>query len=114
MSEYSRKTDQTHMANEHLLRICAQLQQQGKQPSVGLVKSRAGSAFQLAAIIAAVQFFKANPDWQPEPNNAVASLAPSASNKTDNARLLDRITSLEAQVAQLEKSLNAIQKQLNS
>ena len=102
------------MAHEHLLRICAQLHQQGKQPSVGLVKAKAGSAFQLAAIISAVQYFKANPDWLPpnsEAEQPVVSPAPSSHN---DAQLLNRITELEAQVARLEASLKAIQAQLNS
>jgi len=102
------------MAHEQLLRICAQLHQQGKQPSVGLVKAKAGSAFQLAAIISAVQYFKANPDWLPPNNEAEQLAAPPAASDSDNAQLLDRIASLEAQVSRLEASLKAIQAQLNS
>lgn len=98
------------MAHEHLLRICAQLKQQGKQPSVGLVKSRAGSAFQLAAIISAVQFYKDHPDWQPPQHETSAKLNTQTPIEQGNAELLARIVTLEKQVLALQKSLQAIEK----
>lgn len=101
------------MAHEHLLRICAQLKQQGKQPSVGLVKAKAGSAFQLAAIISAVQFFKDNPDWQPPQQETVAPQAPQTPSNQSHAQLQARVDTLEKQVMALEKNLKALQKQLS-
>lgn len=105
-------TDEFHMANEHLLRICAELKQNGKQPSVGLVKAKAGNAFQLAAIIAAVQFFKANPDWQPTQQAITPAKLSKSDDELEQSQLIARIASLEKQVAKLEQQLDAIQQHI--
>lgn len=97
------------MNNEALLSICAQLAKQGKQPSVGLVKARSKSKFHLAEIVAAVQYWKNNPDWEAsaiEDSNKVENEIEVTDNESELIiKLEQRVTTLEATVATLESML---------
>lgn len=96
------------MIDEKLLAICAQLAKQGKKPSVGLLKGRAPSSYPLPQIIAAVQYWKANPKLQgvKAENLVLAKDESMASEKATS--LEERVAYLETKVAQLEQQLSKL------
>lgn len=95
------------MINQTLLSICFQLVKQGKQPSVGLVKAKAKSKFHLAEIIAAVQYWKTHPDWQPDNEGIIEEQSHQADVTQTDAELIlqlnQRVSFLENKVMILEK-----------
>ncbi|MCY7294335.1 hypothetical protein [Alteromonas sp. a30] len=96
------------MIDEKLLFICAQLAKQGKKPSVGLLKGKAPANYPLPQIIAAVQYWKANPTLkgvevsEEAGNEALSAQGPSP------ATLEARVEYLETKVALLEAKLNKL------
>ncbi len=97
------------MPNETLLSICAQLAKQGKQPSIGLLKAKSKSKFHLADIIAAVQYWKSNPDWEATQKAEIDETQVAdnlMSNELDSIEgLIHRVTYLESKVEKIESIL---------
>ncbi|NLS13145.1 hypothetical protein HGP28_09610 [Vibrio sp. SM6] len=91
----------TQNVTQELETVLAQLGQQGKTPTVALVKARLTTAVPIPAIIAAIKSWK---NMQHVPKIEVA-----AATSTE----AERITTLETQVAQLLERVSQLEQQLN-
>lgn len=85
---------------QNLIEICQELAREGKTPSVGLVKARAGKGAQLPHIVRAVQ------QWRITPEKALApKLDPPVKSNIASEHSDSNIQSLEQRVTELEKQL---------
>jgi hypothetical protein len=92
------------MDTSEIIQACQQLVQEGKSPSVALIKSRLTRNFPLPTIIAGLKRWQANPDLNiesPEPTN---------SENDREVTLEQRVTELEAQVRDLAALVKSIEK----
>ncbi len=87
----------TQDVTKELEAIFEALQQQGKEPSVALVKARLSTSVPMPALITALKSWKSA---QRVPKVEVAQTKPSEQ---------DRISDLEAQVKELTQRLNALE-----
>lgn len=90
----------TKDVSQELEAILTRLQQEGKEPSVALVKSRLSTPVPMPALITAIKSWKNA--------NRVPKIEVAA--KADNEN--DRITQLEQQVAELTSRLQALEQKL--
>lgn len=90
----------TKDVSQELEAILTRLQQEGKEPSVALVKSRLSTPVPMPALITAIKSWK-NANRVPK-----IEVAAKADNKND------RITQLEQQVAELTSRLQALEQKL--
>lgn len=90
----------TKDVSQELEAILTRLQQEGKEPSVALVKSRLSTPVPMPALITAIKSWK-NANRVPK-----IEVADKADNKND------RITQLEQQVAELTSRLQALEQKL--
>ncbi len=99
------------MIDEKLLSLCAQLAKQGKKPNVGLLKGRTKGTFPLPQIIAAVQYWKANPEMEGiQPNDEATTLEtePAVQEENTIAALEQRVVALEKQVEHLTLQVQSL------
>lgn len=99
------------MIDEKLLSLCALLAKQGKKPNVGLLKSRVKSSFSLPEVIAAVQYWKANPMMEgiePASQPKVIESKKEKNNEDTVVVLQQRVTTLEKQVSQLQSQIQKL------
>ncbi|WP_165310543.1 hypothetical protein [Vibrio ziniensis] len=91
----------TQDVTKELENVLTTLQQQGKEPTVALVKARLSTSIPMAALIAAIKSWK-NANRVPKVEVAVKT-------STD----ADRITQLEQTIAQLAKRIEQLEQQIN-
>ena len=91
--------------SSEIFRIANQLQQQGKTPSVALVKAKLSSPMAMPQIIQALQAWKQNPALGTDIPEPQAGEAPSA--ETDD------LARLEAKVDELSAKLDTVLALLN-
>jgi uncharacterized protein YlxW (UPF0749 family) len=85
--------------SQELQSILEQLQQQGKEPSVALVKSRLSIPVPIPAIITTIKMWKSNRQV-PKVEVAASTVA------------MDKVVQLEQQVALLTERINALEAKL--
>ena len=81
--------------NAYILTLCNQLAEQGKTPSVALIRHQADRPLPIPEVIQALKKWKENPDSMPEPLN-----------KQEESQ---SATSLEQRVAVLEEQVKTLQ-----
>lgn len=90
------------MSTSDVITACQQLVDEGKEPSVALIKPRLPSPLPLPTIIAGLKSFKANP------NQAVSEKKEAASTVADDS-LEQRVQRLEEEVVQLKSMIQQLQ-----
>ena len=95
---------------QHLFDICQQLIQDGKKPSVALLRTKAPKSTHLADIIAIIQSYQADPNFFSE--NAGQKLANPTSDESctelTNRQLTERIIALEQHISKIEEKLRKL------
>lgn len=81
---------------DYIINLCHEMQQQGRTPSVALVRSSASIPLSIPEVIKAIQHFKTNPEHRPTPS------------KDESQKQLATGQSLEQRVNQLEGQLTDI------
>ncbi|WP_371189162.1 DNA-binding protein [Thalassotalea maritima] len=106
---------------QNIYQTAYQLAQQGKTPSVALIKGKLGPGTPLTQIIKGLQTWQSNPELgKPEQtvakdNTAHSSVGAEASDKQLEqllAPLIAQISELNQQVAKLSKQINQLEKRL--
>ncbi|XOV79143.1 MAG: hypothetical protein ACFHVJ_19870 [Aestuariibacter sp.] len=89
---------------QNIVEICRQLAAEGKTPSVGLVKARAGKQVPLPSIIQAVQ------QWRQNPEVTLPNTAPNLHSATGHGDTIEhkKIAELEQRVSLLESQLESV------
>lgn len=82
-----------------VIALCQTLSKEGKKPSVGLVRSRAGGKLSIPEAIKGIQ------SWQAQPDQTVEQLNPTEKTDEASATLEARVASLEKQVLELTQRL---------
>lgn len=85
---------------QSLLQICAQLHQAGKTPNTALVRAKAPRGTPLPAVVSAVQQWKSH--------GADVVIEAPVTPTTLEVTLEQRVTTLEAQVAELLKEIEVL------
>ncbi|UAA39696.1 hypothetical protein KIH87_04880 [Paraneptunicella aestuarii] len=100
--------------DQTLIKICQQLAQQGKRPSVGLLKAKAPKQYHLSDLVAAVQYWKANPDMEltesQEDNESKSSNK--SHSEMSKAELIEKVQQLEDKLQRLEALVNVLHTKL--
>ncbi|WP_299263119.1 hypothetical protein [uncultured Psychrosphaera sp.] len=86
------------MNTAEIIRICQTLSQQGKEPSIALIKSRAEKGTPMPVFIAGLQQWRSNP-------NATVVVEKDAKKANTKQTLEQRVQTLEQEVAELKASL---------
>ena len=94
------------MNYSEIINICQKLNEQGKQPSIALIKARLKAPTPLPSIIAGLK------SWQSNPNEVVQVEEQTA--ETSTRTLEQRVGELESQVEKLQKQLNSLLSQNTS
>ena len=89
------------MNTAEVITICQQLTNEGKEPSVALIKSRLSQATPLPLVIAGLKTFKANPSH-------IESEIKQETPEPVKIELEQRVESLEQQVAELKRQLSQL------
>lgn len=90
------------MSNSNIFDICQQLQQEGKEPSVALIKGRLRQRLPLPSIIAGLKQWKSNPEMkQVEAQQEVVE---------EELSLEKRVEILESIVAELKAEIATLKK----
>jgi hypothetical protein len=105
------------MKNQDIFQACQSLVQEGKQPTVALIKTRLTTPLPLPSIIAGLKAFQANPkvilkrdsDNQASCANQSAGLANS---NLSHEVLVNKVLMLEQQVAELKQSQQKLEARL--
>ena len=93
----------------YILALCAQLSQQGKKPTVSLIKQRANRAIPLPQIVSVLQRYKADPAIEVE-SVAEQSFEPVPQSLEDKVNeLTQRVIQLETQLAEVLEQLRKTQ-----
>ncbi|GHB76601.1 hypothetical protein GCM10008107_27650 [Psychrosphaera saromensis] len=87
------------MNTAEIIRICQTLSQQGKEPSIALIKSRADKGTPMPTVISGLQQWRANPSLD-------IPLDETTKVTNDEKQTLEqRVQTLEQEVAELKASL---------
>ena len=92
------------MSISEIISICQQLKQEGKEPSVALIKSRMRGPKILPVIISGLKA------WQASPNQTVEVETPTELADNDAETLEQRVASLEKLVAELQAQIAELRK----
>lgn len=92
----------THDVSQELKDVLEQLQREGKEPTVALVKARLTTQVPMPALITTLKSWKSA--------NRVPKVEVATREKTDN----DRITALEKQVIELNQKISALEARFDS
>lgn len=95
---------------QNIVEICRQLAAEGKTPSVGLVKARAGRQIPLPSIIQAVQQWRQNPEVAFPDTSPNLHSAPGHSDAVEHKKIAE----LEQRISLLESQLESVVARLNS
>lgn len=88
------------MNTSEIINICQQLQQEGKEPSIALIKARLTKGQPMPALIAGLQQWRANPNVKFTPSEVPEQKM--------ELTLEQRVAQLELQVAELTKQLSLL------
>jgi len=104
------------MSQQEIYQIAHQLKQQGKTPSVALIKSQLSVSMPLAAIIKGLQQWQKNPTLgeikDDEPSNATDT--PLADSTTDLTSVSEQITALQQQVTRMALEITELKKEITA
>ncbi len=92
----------THDVSQELKDVLEQLQREGKEPTVALVKARLTTQVPMPALITTLKSWKSA--------NRVPKVEVATREETDN----DRITALEKQVSELKQKISALEARFDS
>jgi DNA-binding transcriptional MerR regulator len=85
---------------DYIIQLCHEINQQGKTPSVALIRNKASQTLSIPEVIKALQSWKANPRQS----------TPQLTKAPDRSNVLD--LSLEERISQLEEQLAKVTEQL--
>ena len=85
---------------DYIVNLCFEISEQGKTPSVALIRNMARHPLGIPEVIKGLQNWKSNPNLRPK-NHQKAMSAASPSNQS----LQQRVAQLEAQVAAIMQKL---------
>ncbi|TRY30790.1 hypothetical protein [Aliiglaciecola sp. M165] len=86
----------------YIASLCNKLSQQGKQPSVALIRKLANRPLPLPLVVSVLQKWKVDPEQLPKLSETQEANQPV--DRTDHQRILD----LETRVSQLESQLTSL------
>lgn len=100
------------MSQQEIYQIAHQLKQQGKTPSVALIKSQLSVSMPLAAIIKGLQQWQKNPALgETKAEQPIETATPADTNASpDLATLNQQVTSLQQQVATMKVEMDELKK----
>lgn len=88
---------------KHIIEICIQLTDEGKIPSVALIKNRATQPIPMPQIIQMLQ------KWKQSPESCKQQLQQNTSTKKENKQTMEqRVTLLEKKVEELHNMINKL------
>lgn len=90
--------------NQEIIAICQQLSQQGKEPSVALIKARLSRPVPMPLIIGGLKQWRANPNIELEPTEQKQEPT-----STPTESLEQRVNVLEAEVKELKQIITKLQ-----
>lgn len=85
---------------DYILTLCFEISDQGKRPTVALVRNMSKHPLGIPEVVKALQHWKSNPKSRPP-----SSVAIPPSNVLPEPSLEQRVTELEAKVAQMDQLL---------
>ena len=93
---------------DYIIHLCHDIQEQGKTPSVALIRSLASKPLTIPEVIKSMKYWKANPEARPKVK-APAQVTQS----TTNQSLEQRVNQLETQLTQVINELDLLKNQVN-
>lgn len=92
------------MRNQEIITICQQLKQEGKEPTVAMIKARLGKPLAMPSVIAGLKEWRANPNikFEPSSKEQAPESAPTIS-------LEQRVNALEQEVLTLKAIIMKLQ-----
>ncbi|MEO9945765.1 MAG: hypothetical protein ABJH28_04280 [Paraglaciecola sp.] len=92
---------------DYIINLCHDLQQQGKTPSVALVRSSASMPLPIPDVIKAIKYWKANPESRPSAAKIISQ------QKIPTSQSLEqRVSQLEQQLAQTIKEMTELKSKI--
>ena len=88
---------------DYIINLCFEISEQGKTPSVALVRNAAAQPLAIPEVIKGIQFWKANPNTRPA---ATVKQKPKISGTEKS--LQERVAQLEAQISTITQTLTQI------
>jgi hypothetical protein len=88
---------------DYIINLCLDMSEQGKTPSVALIRSMAKHPLAIPEVIKGLQHWKSNPNTRPKTQNQPVNTQPS-----NSPLLQQRVALLETQVAFLMQQLAKI------
>lgn len=85
---------------DYIINLCFDMSEQGKTPSIALIRSVAQHPLAIPEVIKGLQRWKSSPDIRPKIHNKQISANPSS-----DQSLQQRVTQLETQVATIMQQL---------
>jgi hypothetical protein len=85
---------------DYIISLCFDLAEQGKTPSVGLIRSYSKQPLAIPTVIKGLQHWQSNPDSRPKPSHQLNKI-----NGISKQTLEQRVTELEEKVALLISQL---------
>ena len=85
---------------QYIESLCQDIQQKGKTPTVGLIRSRTTIKLSVKEVIEGLKYWKANPE-----SDTSSQPSPNVSDNNDQQTLENRVTELERQVIELQQQL---------
>lgn len=96
------------MNTAEIIKICQTLKQQGKQPSIALIKGRADKGTPMPTLISGLQ------QWRSEPNIELAQEEVDTSSTNKPLTLEQRLQTLEQEVNSLKQELSELKAELKN
>ena len=85
---------------DYIIKLCFEISEQGKKPSIALIRSMAQQHLTIPEVVKGLQNWKSNPSVRPKVQNKQISTG-----VTSEDSLQLRVTQLEAQVATIMQQL---------
>ena len=85
---------------DYIINLCFDISEQGKTPSVALIRNMAHHPLAIPEVIKGLQHWKSNSNARPKTHNTQINTG-----STTNQSLQQRVSKLEAQVATMMKQL---------
>ena len=86
---------------DYIINLCFDLSEQGKKPSIALIRNIAQHPLAIPEVVKGLQHWKSNSNGRPKTNNKQQTNTGSQTNQS----LQQRVTQLEAQVATILQEL---------
>ncbi|MGS2719938.1 hypothetical protein [Paraglaciecola aestuariivivens] len=97
---------------DKIIKICSDLAQQGKTPTVALIRNHASQPLPIPVVIKGLQRWKTQPDVRKSNNTPVESQ--NLTTKPNNHSLTQRVAELEKQVKELKQIITHLTQSVNN